>query len=357
MPAKFNDFILGPNQDQIFITFEAGPTHNGLESAKRLIDITAKAKANAIKFQMFNADRVMADKKIIFNYKILKDKETNLYEDRQDNLYELLKKREFTKEQWSELKRYADNQKIHFFCTAAFPEEVDFLVDQLKISSIKIASADIDHLPFIRYVAQKNVNIQLDTGSGNLWEIERAVRTIEEYNNNNVIIHHCPTGYPALLESINLKMIKTLRMMFPEYPIAFSDHSPGIEMNIAAIALGARLIEKTITFDCTTPSIEHCFSLEPSEAIRFVQSVKDLSKALGSTSRLIPKDILESRKKGRRSIYTNMEIIKGNVITNNNIDFKRPGYGISPFYIDVIIGKKISRDLPANHMITWEDLA
>lgn len=343
------------DRSEVFITFEAGPTHDGLDSAKKLVDVAAEAGADAVKFQMTDAERLMGSKDVIFSYKILVDRGKDIFEEKKENLYELITRRVLKRDEWIELKKHADKKNLAFFCTATFSEEVDFLVDELGVDSIKVGSADIDHLPLIRHVSKKNVNIQLDTGSGNLWEIERAVRLIEE-NNSNIIIHHCPSGYPARLESIHLNMIPTLKAMFPDYLIAFSDHTPGWDMDIAAIALGAEMVEKTITLDRMTPSVEHCFSLEPAEANKFIESVRYLEKALGRSSRTLPRDILEGRRSTRRSIVTRGEVPEGGIFTWDNIDFRRPGFGISPSYADIIVGKKANGKLGDNQLLDWSDI-
>lgn len=355
MSVSIGDYIFTLSSDKVFITFEAGPTHSGLSSAKQLIDAAANAGADAIKFQMVNADRIMGDKDVPFDYQILTDVEHQTFESKTDNLYELLKKREFTKDEWKLLKDYSDQKGLYFFCTAAFNEEIDFLVDEMHVHSIKIASADINHYPLLEYSSKKNVNIQIDTGSGNIEEIERAIDILKMHQ-PNIIIHHCPTGYPAKLESIHLRMIPTLIENFSEYVIAFSDHSPGWEMDMAAIALGVKLVEKTITLDKLTQSIEHGFSLEPAECKQFVIQVRNMEKALGETIREIPKDVLEGRKKGRRSIYTLVNILKGDKITASQLDFKRPGYGISPSEADNLIGKSAKHNIAENQMIKWEDV-
>ena len=145
------------------------------------------------------------------------------------------------------------------FTTAIYRDEVDFIVDELGIDSIKINSGDVNDLEFIEYCAKKNVNIQLDTGNADIWEIERAVITAEEAGCNNIIIHLCPSGYPAHIEIIHLRMITTLKQMFPNHSVAFSDHSPGWNMDIAAVALGADMVEKTLTLDRTIKSCELIF--------------------------------------------------------------------------------------------------
>ncbi|MBU0764062.1 MAG: N-acetylneuraminate synthase family protein [Bacteroidetes bacterium] len=355
MTISIGENNINPDSDRIFIVFEGGPTHDGIETAKRLIDVAVDSKADAVKFQMIDADRLMGEKDVKFGYKILADRENDIYAGREEMLYDILKRRELKKEEWKELKEYADMKGIMFFCTVMFPDEVDFAVDELGIQSLKVASADVDHFPLLRYISGKNVNIQVDTGSGNLWEIERAVRIIRE-RNNNIIIHHCPSGYPARLESINLRVIPTLKMMFPEHVIAFSDHTPGWDMDVAAIALGARLVEKTITLDRTTPSVEHCFSLEPDDAKRFVKSVRELETALGSSTRDIPSNILEERKKGRRSVFIKKSLSKGSALKPDNLDYKRPGYGISPSQSDILIGRTVAKDLPDNYMLSWKDI-
>ncbi|MEG6616506.1 N-acetylneuraminate synthase family protein [Peptococcaceae bacterium 1198_IL3148] len=341
----------------VFIVLEAGPTHEGIESAKKLVDIAKDAGADAIKFQMMDVDRLMADKEINFSYNILLDKtdETKV-EKVEESLYKILKRRELSKAQWKELKLYCQKKEIEFFSTAMFPEEVDFLVDELEVSSIKLASADINYVQLIEHIAKKNVNIQVDTGSADIWEIERLITLVERHNNQNIIIHLCPTGYPAVLESIHLNMIPLLKQMFPKYGIAFSDHSPGWEIDIAAVALGVNLIEKTITLDRTTRSCEHMFSLERENAISFVKSIKKLEKALGQTRRVIPLEVKESRKIARRSAYLKKELEAGTAITLADIDFRRPGFGIAPDEWLYAEGKTLNKTLKPGDLLRWEDL-
>ena len=172
-----------------------------------------------------------------------------------------------------------------FFATVGFEEDLKLLVD-LNCDSVKIASADVNHLPLIRKAAKTGMCIQLDTGSSTLGEIEEAVDTTLSEGNTRIIIHQCPSGYPARLQSINLKIIETLRQMF-NFPIAFSDHTPGGDMDIASIVLGANLIEKTITLDRTIRSVEHLFSLEPSDMNVFIKRIRDVEIAMGNNRRII----------------------------------------------------------------------
>lgn len=341
--------------NKTFIVFEAGPTHTGLESAKKLVDLAVNANADGIKFQMMDVDRLMGDKNYLFSYKVLTDKITGDTKTVEEPLYDILKRRELNRDKWRDLKSYCDKKKIIFFSTASFTDEVDFLVDELKAPSIKINSGDVNYLSFIKYTAERDVNIQIDTGNSEIWEIERAVNVIEDAGNNNIIIHHCPSGYPAYLESIHLNMIKTLKTMF-DYPIAFSDHTPGGIMDIAAVSLGANLIEKTITLDRTSKSCEHMFSLEAPEAKEFVINMHDLEKALGSNRRKLTQKAREGQLKGRRSAFLLTSLKKGEKITKDAIEFRRPGYGILADEEKFIIGRSVNKDLDRGHMMLWEDL-
>jgi sialic acid synthase SpsE len=355
MPARIGKRIIGDGEPT-YIVFEAGPTHTGLESAKKLVDAAADAGADAIKFQVMDVDRLMGKRDVMFSYKVLTDRGKNLVETVEEPLYEILKRRQMSKEQWKELKRHCDKRNLAFISTAMFPEEVDFLVDGLDVPSIKLASGDINHFPLIRYMAQKGINIQMDTGSSDIWEIERAVGIIESEGNSNIIIHLCPTGYPARLESIHMRMLKTLKTMFGDYAVAFSDHTPGWEMDIAAVALGANLIEKTITLDRTARSCEHMFSIEPQEAKQFVSNIRDLEVALGGYRRKIPDELKKGRLKARRSIFLKRDLNEGDRATLEDMDFRRPGTGIGPDELDYVLGRTLKKAVKKGEMLRHEDI-
>lgn len=358
MKATINKKEINQEKNGTCIVFEAGPTHTGLESAKKLVKVAKDAGADAVKFQLLYADRLMADKSIMFNYSYLeKDKDgKERFVETEEPLYDILKRRELIQEEWLDLKRYCDELGITMFSTATYRDEVDFIVDKLCVDSIKINSSDVNELEFIKYCASKGVNIQLDTGNADIWEIERAVIAAEEEGCSNIIIHHCPSGYPARLESINLNMIKTLKRMFPDYAIAFSDHSPGWTIDIAAVALGADMVEKTITLDRTAKSCEHSFSLEPEDAKEFVSIIREVEVALGSTRRIIPSDIKESRKKARRSPYALKDLKKGETVKVEGFEFKRPGFGITSEEFDFFKGKKLIKDMKKGSSLTYNDI-
>jgi N,N'-diacetyllegionaminate synthase len=356
MKARINSVEISKETNGVYIVLEAGPTHHGLDSAKKLVKAAKDACANAVKFQFLSADRLMADRSVMFEYTYLeRDTEGNeRFVSTRERLYDILKRRELSRDEWKDLKRYCDKTGIPLFLTATYNDEVDILVDELGLDSVKINSSDITEIGFIKYCASKGINIQLDTGNADIWEIERAVIAAEQEGCKNIIIHHCPSGYPARLQSIHLNMIKTLKTMFPNYSIAFSDHSPGWEMDVAAVALGADMLEKTITLDRTIKSCEHSFSLEPEEAKRFVESIRELEVALGSARRIIPHEIMEKRKSTRRSPYALKDMDAGYIITGTDFECKRPGYGITSEEFGFFVGKKLIKGIKKGEALTYD---
>lgn len=353
MTVQIANRIIGDGHP-CFVTFEIGPTHNGLESAKRLIKYSADSGADAVKFQIFDPDRLVADKKQLFSYGVLKDRATGEVEIIEEPLYDILKRRCLSHEEWRQLKAYCDVVNVAFFSTVAFDEDIDLLVD-LGCHSIKIASADVNHVPLLRRAAKTGMCIQIDTGMASLGEIESAVNVIRGEGNENIIIHQCPSGYPARLESINLNIIRTLRQMFP-YPVAFSDHTPGNEMDIAAVALGANLVEKTVTEDRMTRSVEHVMSIEPHEMKRFVQTLREVEIAMGSGRRILHPEEESKRTAIRRSAFLRQAAKTGQMLSVCDIEFRRPGFGIPPDRFEEVVGAKIRRDLPAGHMLGMSDI-
>lgn len=358
MKAVINNREINSEKHRVYIVMEAGPTHYGIESAKTLVNVAKAAGADAVKFQLLYADRLMADRSVMFEYKYLERGSDGIerYVAIKEPLYDILKRRELTRDEWIELKNHCDTQGITMFSTATYKDEVDFLVDELCTGSIKINSSDINELGHIRYCASKGVNIQLDTGNADLSEIERAVSAAEEEGCRNIVIHHCPSGYPARIESIHLRMLTTLKTMFPDYSIAFSDHSPWWTMDIAAIALGADMIEKTITLDRTIKSCEHSFSLEPAEAKKFVVEIRETETALGTARRVTPQELRLKRKNTRRSPYALRDMETGTVIGEADFEFKRPGFGITSDEFSLFLGKSLLKGINKGEKLTYEHI-
>lgn len=351
--VKIGDRAVGDGMP-VFIVFEAGPTHDGLESAKKLVTYAACAGAHAVKFQLVDPDRLMADRKQLFSYDVLVDRKTGATETVEEPLYDILMRRTLTKDEWRALKAHSDREGVAFFSTVVFEDEIDLLVE-LNCHSIKIASGDVNHFPLIRLAARTGMCIQIDTGNSNLGEIERAVDIIRSEGNENIIIHQCPSGYPARLDSINLQIIQTLRQMFP-YPIAFSDHTPGATMDIAAVAMGANLVEKTITLDRMTRSVEHVMSIEPDEMKEFVRTIADVERAMGNPRRIMHDVERKRRLAIRRSVFLDGPVKKGDALGSAKVLFRRPGFGLGPDEYEDRTNMRFRHELPTGHMVTMADL-
>lgn len=337
------------------VVLEAGPTHDGLESAKQLSKLAAEAGADAVKFQIVDPDRLVADKKQMFSYEVLVDRASGRMEKVEEPLYDILCRRAMSHDDWRELKKYCDSLGLVFFATATFDEEIA-LLESMNCDSIKIASSDVTHFPLIRRAAKTGMCLQLDTGNSTLGEIEAAIDVIRAEGNENIVIHQCPSGYPARLESVNLRIIQTLKQMFG-YPAAYSDHTPGWELDIAAVAMGANLVEKTITLDRMTRSVEHVMSLEPPEMKGFVQAIRDLETAMGSPRRVMSAEEKKKKYTYRRSIFLAQPVKKGQRLREVKVEFRRPGFGIGPDQYDQLLDHQFTADLPAEHRLGWHDIA
>jgi N,N'-diacetyllegionaminate synthase len=341
------------DHEPVFIVFEAGPTHTGFDSARRLIEVAAEAKADAIKFQILRAERLVAQPELEITYKVLNERGER--EDVTERLLTILERRALKDAEWMELKRHADRLGITFFATVDYPETLA-LVESMGCHAVKVASGDLNHHPWLDRVARTGIPIMVDTGSSTIGEVERAVDICTTAGNDDIIIHHCPSGYPARLESINLRIITTLRQMF-DVPIAFSDHTPGWDMDVAAVALGVNMVEKTLTLDRRTRSAEHIMSVEPSEASAFVRAVRDVEVALGGPRRLMSEEEAKGKVKARRSLYAARALRRGERLGQDAIDWRRPGTGIVPAELAYVLGRSLIRDVEAGAMLGWQDFA
>lgn len=337
-----------------FVTYEAGPTHNGIESAKELVTIAAETGADAVKFQIVDPDRLVSDRKQLFSYEILVDRESNRTETVSEPLYDLLMRRSLTPDEWRDVKSHADSLGLAFFATVTFDDELE-LVKELGCESVKIASADVNHFPFLRKAARTGLCLQIDTGNSTLGEIEAAIDVIRAEGNERIIIHHCPSGYPARLDGINLRVIQTLKAMFP-YPVAYSDHSPGWDMDVAAIALGANLVEKTITKDRTIRSVEHIMSLEPQDCGAFIKMIRDLETALGTPRRIMSADERQKRNAARRSVWLPQGGRVDERLGDLEVEFRRPGYGVPPDVFEGLEDMVLAKDMAPDTMLSMSDL-
>jgi N-acetylneuraminate synthase/N,N'-diacetyllegionaminate synthase len=266
----------------------------------------------------------------------------------------MIKKLELGEDDFKEIYDYAKRRKILFLSTPFDFESVDFL-HELGVPAFKVSSTDLTNLPLLEYIAEKGKPIILSTGMGTLGEVEEAVNIIKNAGNEDVILLHCITSYPAKFESLNLRVIRTLREAF-KLPVGFSDHSLGIYAPIAAVALGAVVIEKHFTLDKNLPGPDHKASLSPEELKEMVKAIRLVEKALGDGIKRPTPEEEEIRSVARRSIVAKVDIPKGTVITGEMIAFKRPGTGLPPKYHNEITGKRAKRNIKADELIYWWDV-
>lgn len=337
--VKIGNRVVG-GDNFCYIIAEAGSNHNGsLEQAKKLIDVAAEAKADAVKFQIFKAESLYSKYTPEFSY--LKGQ----------NTYELIKSIETPREWIKELAEYCKSKNIIFFASPFDFEAIDIL--DKYVPAFKIASFEITDLELLKYAAEKGKPMIISTGMANLGEIEDAISAIRSVGNEDIILLHCNSLYPTPVEVVNLKAIETMRTAF-KVPVGFSDHTLGIHIPIAAVAMGACMIEKHFTLDRTLPGPDHSFAIEPDELKEMVRCIREVEKAKGSGIK--EKSDLESEEmyvKARRSIHAKVDIPKGTRITRDMLIIKRPGYGIKPKFIDMVVGREAKKDIKEDEWITW----
>jgi len=331
-----------------FIIAEVGVNHNGnVNLAKKLIDAAKDARADAVKFQAFKTEKLVTR----YAEKPMYQKETTGSPQSQ---HDMLKKLELKDEEIEELCRYVKRKGIDFLSSAFDKESVD-LLDKLGVRAFKVASGEITNLPLLRYMTQKKKPILLSTGMSTLGEIEDALQTIREKGVEDIVLLHCVTSYPAKVEEANLRVIEVWKHSFG-LPIGFSDHTLGIATPIAAVALGAVLIEKHFTLDKTLPGPDHRASLEPHEFKEMVKAIRNVEKALGDGVKTLTEEEERIKKVVRRSIVARVKIPKGTVITEDMLDFKRPGTGLEPKYLDRVTGMRAKKDLKPDELVTLDKL-
>ncbi len=334
-----------------YIIAEIGSNHNGdMELARKLIRAAKDAGANCVKFQSWTKDTIFS-KTVYKNNYFLKDD----YRERDDySLEEIVEKFSISEKELMEMKAYADEIGIDCISTPFSRREVDFLTDDLKVPFIKIASMDVNNYPFLEYVAKKDLPVVISTGLSELHEIDRAIRTIENAGNTRIVILHCVSIYPPKDEQVNLRNMESLRQIYP-YPIGFSDHTLGYSIPLAAVALGAQVIEKHFTLDKNMFGWDHKVSATPDELKIICDESGRIYHSLG-TRRIICEEDAERKAAFRRSIVTTTELKAGTVIAANHLDAKRPGTGIPPGDVFHVIGRTMKRDVAADEILKWEDL-
>ena len=330
----------------VLIIAEAGVNHNGsISIAKKLVDSAKSSGADVIKFQFFKANDLVVPSAEKADYQIDRNKFNQ-------SQLEMLKELEMSFENQKILKKYCDSVNIEFL-SSAFDLESLNLLSKLNLKRYKIPSGEITNLPYLRDVASKQKEIILSTGMSNLDEINHALKELNKAGTplNKITVLHCTTEYPAPLDEVNLKAMNTIKEKF-NVNVGYSDHTLGIEVSLAAVALGASVIEKHLTLDKNLDGPDHKASLEPEEFNLMVQGIRNISIALGNYEKKITRSELKNLDIARKSIVAKKDIKKGELFTKENLCSKRPGTGISPMMWDEIIGTRSKRNFKINDLIT-----
>jgi N-acetylneuraminate synthase len=325
------------------IIAEAGVNHNGcIDLAKSLVDKAVIAKADIIKFQTFTAENLVTK-----NAQKAEYQKNNLAGE--STQFNMLKNLELSQSEFKELKDYCTEKNIDFLSTAFDLESIDFL-ESLGMNTWKIPSGEITNLPYLIKIAKLKKKVILSTGMSTMQEIEDAVNIFKEYGTNDITILHCTTQYPTLFEDVNLNAMLSIKEKFG-YDVGYSDHTKGIEVPIAAVALGATVIEKHFTLDNNMIGPDHKASLQPDELKKMVESIRNIELSLGDGRKVVANSEKENMSIARKSIVAKKSIRKGQLLSEENITVKRPGDGISPMKWFDILGTAAIRDFEEDELI------
>jgi len=331
--------------DKVFIIAEAGVNHNGtLDLAKQLIDVAVDADADAVKFQTFKAENLVSKNAEKADYQ----KEAT---DASESQFDMIKKLELDVETHKELIAYCQEKDIMFLSTPFDHDSINLLSD-LGLKIFKIPSGEITNLPYLRHIGSLGKQVILSTGMSNLQEVEDALNILINAGTlkEDITVLHANTMYPTPMGDVNLNAMLTIQKEF-DVAVGYSDHTLGIEVDIAAVAMGASCIEKHFTLDKTMEGPDHKASLEPEELKAMVSSIRNIEKALGSSEKKPSPSESTNIDIVRKSIVASKNIQKGVLLTEKNITTKRPGNGISPMKWDEVLGSKSIKDYRVDEMI------
>jgi N,N'-diacetyllegionaminate synthase len=328
------------------IIAEAGVNHNGDSGlAKQLVDAAAEAGADLVKFQTFNAERLATQAAPKADYQ-------NRTTDQSESQFSMLRQLELTAEMHEALIAHCQNRKIGFLSTGFDIQSLDYLAS-LGLDRFKIPSGEITNLPYLRHVGAFGKSVILSTGMATLGEIEAALDVLENAGapRSRITVLHCNTEYPTPMQDVNLRAMCSIRDAFG-VEVGYSDHTPGIEVPIAAVALGATVIEKHLTLDRNLPGPDHKASLEPDEFAAMVSAIRNIEQAMGDGIKRPSPSESKNKPIVRKSLVAARAIRAGEVFTRDNVTAKRPGTGVSPMRLDEVIGRAAVRDFLAEELIT-----
>ena len=342
--VKLGNRLIGDDQPS-FIIAEIGSNHNrSLKTVRRLIDAAKDTRADAVKFQSFTVENWISKELITFP-----TVRSSV------NLHKLLKSCELSYSMYRNIKDYCKRRKITCFSSPSHIKDVKMLLS-IGTPAFKFGSVQITDIPTIKYAARQKKPIILSTGASSMKDIKAAVNAVRMCGNGNIILMHCTTLYPTPIDKANLNLIRSLRKSF-DMPVGFSDHTRDpFTAPIAAIALGASLIEKHITLSRKMKGPDHKFALEPDEFGAMVKAIRETEASLGSSVKKMLPEEREIARLGRRSVVAERDIPKGTTISRKMLTLKRPGTGIEPRYINNIVGKRAKKYIEKDTVIRWEKI-
>lgn len=347
-PINFGGRLVGQGLPP-YIIAEIGSNHNGdMDLCRRHVDAAKACGADAVKFQSWSKSSLISKAEYTRN---------TSYADTHrhfGSLEAMVEKYQFTAEQHQEIVKYCATVGITFLSSPFSRQEVDLLMS-LNVPCLKIASMDINHIPFLEYVGKQGKPVVLSTGMATIAEVERALYCLKSNGSGPVILLHCVSIYPPDYKDIHLRNMETLQQAFG-LPVGFSDHTVGIAIPLAAIALGACVIEKHFTLDKEMEGWDHWISADPAELKIIVEEGRNVYNALGSPVRTVSPAEMEKRAKFRRRAVLARPLVQGNVVQETDIEFKRPGNGIHPDELQYIIGRQVIRNMSDGDELDWSDL-
>lgn len=346
-PFTLDGRIIGPGAPP-FIIAEIGANHNGsLDLALRLIDAAKACGADAVKFQSWSKSSLISSAEYARNTRYTGDGQLG-------GLAEEVERYQLTEPQHHAIAEYCRDTDVLFLSSVFSTQEV-CLLDRLGVPAFKVASMDVNHLPLLSCVASRHKPVLLSTGMATLGDIERALAVLRDDGAGPVALLHCVSSYPTPPAEVNLRNIATLACAF-DVPVGFSDHTLGTAVPLAAIALGACIVEKHFTLDKNMPGWDHAISADPAEMRALVNGARDIYASLGSPLRQVGIAEMEKRKVFRRRLVAAHPLARGERLKAGDVDFKRPGTGIGPDELDYAVGRTLARDLEADEELEWSDL-
>lgn len=351
--SKLNEYLRASpsgalSLQHVYIIAEAGINHDGtLDKALRLIDVAAAAGADAVKFQVFNTKRMTSSTAPKASYQVERTS-------KDETQAEMLKNYELPAGAFAKLADHAQTRGIDFICTPFDEESVD-IVAALKPAAIKVSSGDLTNHPLLKRIAVKGRTVILSAGMSTLGEIEAALRVVQDAHAPQVVVLHCTSNYPVDPKDVNLRAMETIRRAFA-VPVGYSDHTLGTEVAIAAVAMGASVIEKHFTLSRSDEGPDHAMSLEPRELQTLVHSIRLVEQALGDGVKRVVDSELNTKAVARKSIHLAVDVAEGETLSLEKLCYMRPGDGIPPSMVDLVIGRRTCRRLLAGHKLTWQDI-